>query len=425
MIFIDEKSSGSFLYYIDEQNKGTIKDNDFFKTVTDSVITTSESVKEICNINNIACFSLTDRLHLIKGLSLYEIFSYYYEGKVVTDLDMIEALMKGVVLDSDYCYCLKIGVTFCWFRLEPKIKKLGTMQFSETLSAFSVGRFMKRLRYNLAITGNNLAKVKFLFWNEDDYNIEFSKYIHTFEYLYTYFNRIEGLKELKLSNIIQLLSKSSNVKTIANAENLVNALIDSSTELNITQEMGQLQFNNIYYKDYNNISYNIIDKSKCKYGIILDTEGVKGLDGQITNGVSEIGGIIYCKYNNMIFNVDTFESDVNLIQETLKRVINNYRNLTSTNRGTIPVIVYGRTDILMLNNSNISRKILSTFNFIDCKMFIKQYHTQDDEHKATLTNIAMDFGVKPVYPKHSPVNDAKTLFNILAKILQENNTWLL
>mgnify|MGYP003405939742 CR=1 FL=1 len=39
------------------------------------------------------------------------------------------------------------------------------------------------------------------------------------------------------------------------------------------------------------------------------------------------------------------------------------------------------------------------------------------EGKGSLSTLARAVGVYPVVPKHNPVNDARTLFNILSKIL--------
>jgi hypothetical protein len=48
----------------------------------------------------------------------------------------------------------------------------------------------------------------------------------------------------------------------------------------------------------------------------------------------------------------------------------------------------------------------------------------DDKGKCTLSNIARKFGVLPVFPKHKPVNDARTLFNILACILKDTGKFI-
>lgn len=429
MIFIDKNSNtGSLIYYKDEDNKGILTDEILgsFKPKTTQITTTSSEVQELLDKKGYQVSRLPEMLGLTQNLSLYEVFSYYFEGKVQTDYDMVDTIFKGLIYDSDWCFCLKIGVTFCWFTITPtKLVKLGAMQFSETITNYTVGRFIKRLRYNIARTGVNLSKIKFLYWNEDDYDLEFSKYIFTFDYLYRFFNNIDGLHDMKASNIMRLLSHTIKPKYIVTAEAFVSCLSDSFQDLGLTQKDGVLYSTQTYYKDYNTCVSPIIDSSKCSYGMIFDTEGVKGSDGKMTNGVSELGGLIYCKYKNILLNVDTFECDSLLLSETLNRVVLNYRDITGTNRyKKIPVLVYGKSDILMLGNSSIPEKIYRVFDFIDCKKFIKQHCTEISD-KPTLSNIAREFGVKPIYPKHRALNDSKTLFNILAKILQDSEEFVI
>ena len=421
MVYLDENKN-SYLYYQNDKVKGTNIPHDFFDRNTEAVITTSRTIEQQCDLHGIPHIQLTEYLGLNKNISLYEIFSYYFEGKVKDDMDMVEAIMKGLVNQTDWCFCLKIGVTFCWFRVQDKkLYKLGSMQFSEVLSNYSVGRFVKRLRYNIAMSGYNIARVKFLFWNEDDNDIEFAKYIFTFDYLYQFFDKINGLKNLKASNIIQLLSKTIQNKYTVTAESFVDSLKDSAEDLQLVQKDGILYSTNIYYKDYNNCQTAIINPSKCTYGIIIDTEGIKGKDGKLTNGISEVGGVIYCKYNNILLNVDTFECDRELLQETLERVVENYKDIANKKVKHIPVLIFGTSDISMLKSSNLTPKLFYTFDFIDCQPFIKTVYNAED--KPTLANIARSIGVQPIYPKHRALNDAKTLFNILAKILQDTNNF--
>jgi hypothetical protein len=230
---------------------------------------------------------------------------------------------------------------------------------------------------------------------------------------------------MKANNIIKLLSKTIKDRYVVTAEAFVDSLIDSSSDLGIYQKDGVLYSGQTYYKDYNTCVSPIIEPSKCSYGMIIDTEGVKGTDGAIKNGVSELGGLIYCKYNNILLNVDTFECDSLLLSETLERAISNYKEISGVSKPRrIPVLVYGKSDILMLNSSDISKKLLTTFEFVDCKKFIKEHSTELTE-KPTLSNIARSVGVKPIYPKHRALNDSKTLFNILAKILQDSQEFVI
>jgi hypothetical protein len=68
------------------------------------------------------------------------------------------------------------------------------------------------------------------------------------------------------------------------------------------------------------------------------------------------------------------------------------------------------------------------FNYVDCKDFVSNYLLCNEEivveGRQTLSNIAKALGVKPLYPKHKPLNDARTLFNILSQILMETGKFL-
>lgn len=422
MYLVEKLNNNEWFYYNSDNDNGA----EIPVIKNEIVLTSDNDIKNYYKQQGLTVYDLSEYLGLPKNLSLYEVFSHLFEGKILSDIDMLEVIYKGILDSSDWCFCLKIGVTFCWFTVgKDRLKKLGTMQFGEKISNYTVGRFFKRLRYNIAKTGINLNKVKFLYWNEDDYNLEFSKYILTFDYLSDFFSKIDGLNNLKANNIIKLLSKTIQDKYVVNAENFVDSLADSFLDLGLYQKDGILYSTNIYYKDYNTCVCSIIDSTKCSYGIIIDTEGVKGLDGAITNGVSELGGLIYCKYGDILLNIDTFECDTILLEETLNRVILNYRELSHTSKiKKIPTLIYGKADKLMLEASVKNKRLLDTLTFIDCKVFIKSFSTISLD-KPTLSNIAKTFGVKPVYPKHKSLNDAKTLFNILAKILQDSGEFVI
>lgn len=371
---------------------------------------------------------LSECLGLKEEMGLYELFSFFFEGKVRSDFDMVEVLFRGMLVDSDWCFCLKVGVTFCWFGVGSRsIVKLGTMQFSEQVSKYTVGKFIKRLRYNIVKSGVNLSKIKFLVWSEDDIGYEFSNYILQYDCLNTFFSSVEGLRGLGIESIMHFLSKTATLKYQVTAETFVDCLNDSFTALRLNQVDGVLYSRNTYYKDYSTCVSPIVDKSGCRYGIILDCEGQMGGDGSITAGCRELGGIIYCRYNSILTSIDTFSCDTLLLEDTLLQVIKNYKDFVSPFVKSIDVLCYGSSDEVMLKSSismipsNKSRKLLSsTFKYFNCRPFISNYLMINEvyvENRQTLGNIAKALGVKPLYPKHKPLNDARTLFNILAQIL--------
>lgn len=434
MLYLDKrefvKSTDSFLFYKSDGTCGYSLPN----LTNETILSQNEEILELCRKKGYEVKTLSSMLGLDDSLGLYEIFSYFFDGKIISDTDMLEIIFNGLLSDSKYCYCLKIGVTFCWFVLGDKqLNKLGIMQFSEVISKYTVGKFMKRLRFNIAKSGINLGKVKYLVWEREDLNPEFANYILSYDCLSSFFGKIEGLSGLSCENVMRLLIKNVSKKIIVNAENFVDCLNDSFMALGLSEQDGVLYSKNVFRKDYSVCTSTIFNSANCTYGIILDCEGKKGMNGSPSNGLSELGGLIYCKYENTLLNLDTFYCDEVLLEDTLLKVLENYYSLKKDK--VVNVLVQGTGDSTMLTSSlkNVCshynfRKISNALKFIDCSPFINKYIKRNEiiiEGKKTLNQLALGLGVFPVYPKHNPTNDARTLFNILAKILQDSESFVI
>ena len=192
MIYLDNRESvkvaDSFLFYKNKEEKGYYLPELGY----DSILTSSQWVVNLCKSEGYQYKTLSEYFGFQVPMGLFEVFSNFFEGKVRDDFDMIEALFDGFIEDSPWCFCLKVGVTFCWFRVDKsRIHKLGTMQFSEPMSKYTVGRFIKRLRYNIVKSGINLNRVTYLVWSESDIYYEFSSYILSYTCLSTFFSKIE------------------------------------------------------------------------------------------------------------------------------------------------------------------------------------------------------------------------------------------
>ena len=427
MIYVDKVSNNKYIYYNSHHVSGyELPDLDLINS--DLVVVQSAELYDYYTKLGARVKRLSDVLGLVTDMGLYEIFSFYFEGKVKDDIDMLELIFSGLLNNSDYCFCLKIGVTFCWFEVrKDRIVKLGTLQFGEKPSKYTVGRFIKRLKYQIAKSGVNLNKIRFLTWNKDDISEEFSTYITNYINLESFFGNIDGLKGLTCTNVVKLLSKDIQLRFNVTAETLVDALQVNFRTLGIYEKDGVLYSRNAYLKDYSICVSSILEPEKCTYGIIIDCEGKLGEDGSLQNGCRELGGLIYCKYDNILLNIDTFVCDEKLIEDTLERVFENYKD--STNQMTnINVLVYGYSDVIMLQSSleqiggkKFRKKVLNRVNIVDCQPFFNNYIEKkglEIQKNPKLTKLATELKVSPVYPKHMPLNDARTLFNILAKILQ-------
>lgn len=427
MIYVDKVSNNKYIYYNSHHVSGyELPDLDLINS--DLVVVQSAELYDYYTKLGARVKRLSDVLGLVTDMGLYEIFSFYFEGKVKDDIDMLELIFSGLLNNSDYCFCLKIGVTFCWFEVrKDRIVKLGTLQFGEKPSKYTVGRFIKRLKYQIAKSGVNLNKIRFLTWNKDDISEEFSTYITNYINLESFFGNIDGLKGLTCTNVVKLLSKDIQLRFNVTAETLVDALQVNFRTLGIYEKDGVLYSRNAYLKDYSICVSSILEPEKCTYGIIIDCEGKLGEDGSLQNGCRELGGLIYCKYDNILLNIDTFVCDEKLIEDTLERVFENYKDLTNQ-ISNINVLVYGYSDVIMLQSSleqiggkKFRKKVLNRVNIVDCQPFFNDYIEKkglDIQKNPKLTKLATELKVSPVYPKHMPLNDARTLFNILAKILQ-------
>ena len=427
MIYVDKVSNNKYIYYNSHHVSGyELPDLDLINS--DLVVVQSAELYDYYTKLGARVKRLSDVLGLVTDMGLYEIFSFYFEGKVKDDIDMLELIFSGLLNNSDYCFCLKIGVTFCWFEVrKDRIVKLGTLQFGEKPSKYTVGRFIKRLKYQIAKSGVNLNKIRFLTWNKDDISEEFSTYITNYINLESFFGNIDGLKGLTCTNVVKLLSKDIQLRFNVTAETLVDALQVNFRTLGIYEKDGVLYSRNAYLKDYSICVSSILEPEKCTYGIIIDCEGKLGEDGSLQNGCRELGGLIYCKYDNILLNIDTFVCDEKLIEDTLERVFENYKDLTNQ-MTNINVLVYGYSDVIMLHSSleqiggkKFRKKVLNRVNIVDCQPFFNDYIEKkglEIQKNPKLTKLATELKVSPVYPKHMPLNDARTLFNILAKILQ-------
>lgn len=390
------------------------------------VLTQDKSVIDKCEDKGIYARLLSTYLGLVENIGLYEVYSFFFDGKIECDEDMLEVLFNGLLNDSRFCFCLNIGVTFCWFVVEGnKVRKIGNLQFSYTVSTYSVGKFMKRLRFEIAKSGFNLNRVVYLIWDKQDFIAEFENYFTNYSMLSDFFGKINGLKNLRCAEVMKLLSTKYKDRYLPTAVDFIDCLNDSFEKLGLKEKDGVLLSSTTFYKDYSSCESTIINVKDCSYGIILDCEGAT--TGKAADGVSCVGGIIYCKYNKVLLNIEIFYCEAKLLQETLVRVVENYKILCgdfiSTKR--ITVLTFGFADEPMVTATlmrNYSKKVadnlLKKLKFVDCSPYINDCLDKNNiECRRRLLDIANALNVKILLPLHNPTNDARTLFNVLAKVL--------
>ena len=119
-----------------------------------------------------------------------------------------------------------------------------------------------------------------------------------------------------------------------------------------------------------------------------------------------------------------------MLSETLNKVLANYKELSGTpNNKPINVIIYGKSDRIMFFSSLnsvcdkvVKSKIERRFKFVNCANFIRNY--LGVSNTPTLEDVAKQCKVSCLKPAHNPLNDCRTLFNVLARILLESNDFV-
>ena len=442
-------NSDSFTYFCIKYNKtnNLIKDIRKYngvcnnlKDIVDDVdcevqIFTQYSFEKLKQVENFdfSLHLLTSFLGLPQTCSLYDIFSFYFDtnDKLVSDNEVVDIVATSIltqVMDIQYSYCLYFcegnKYSFCWFYIneKSKVQILGSDTITlkgDEYDSFKLGKFMKSLRYKMAISGCCISRVKFLSWGTD---------------LNQLISKVTGLRGYDYSGLVRVLSTNIKLKYEYSAKEFVTALSQSSQVLNLKSlDDGSISISDLFVKDYSLCDSTTIDKTRCKWGIILDCEGNR--DNK--SGLRELGGIIFCRHNDILLSVETFECTEILLEETLQQAIKDYESNMGRYipaRG-IDIFTFGSIDEVMIEDSlravsskQFRKKIKRLFKYHDCRDFaytyLSDYNIMIDDKK-TLSNVARAIGVSVVTPKHNALADCRTLFNVLAFILQETGNWVL
>lgn len=354
----------------------------------DIVVTDSNSVADI--YENAGC-TVKD-LSLLCGLpfrlGLYEVYSFFFDGEVKSDIEMIKLLFTWIFQEEDYCFCFEAGSEFCWFAIKGmSVVKLGSYKFESVTTRFEVGRLQKMLNFQIAKTG---YKLKYLYKADE----------------------LRNLLGYSVPKSYYMMSKRLVNTSFVTAEMLVDVL----------QGYARIQ-------DYELVIQNKPkDFSFCTtasggtYGLIIDCEGVLGGNGSLDLGCRELGGLIWRKNGRVLVGVETFYCDDKLLESTLLQVMNHLKGYRCS--GKIPVITFGISDKKMFyaelhkHSSGFVSKFDKMFEFVDCKRYLDKHVTLEGT-RGHLANIARALNVKVVQPRHKAVNDARTLLNVLAMILYE------
>lgn len=359
--------------------------------------------------------------------TLYDLYSIKFEGSC-SDTEMIILLLKGYLSESSETMCIVLNDSFTWFRVEnSKILILGTEVFSQPHSMYSCGSFLKRLNKRMVETGCSLRNIYYTTW--DTLNGYWSKFLNIHIPLKDYFNDIKGLRGYDLSSIMSVLSNNQLLDYKCSSLEFTKAFAESSETLNLRLRNGKFLSKHSYFKDYSICTSNVSDIKGCVYGIILDCEGVKGSDGSLQNGVSQVGGIIFCRYNSIMQSIYTFVANIDFLEVTFYQVVESFKAITGKNipKNGIPTFVFGKSDRVMLKytidkfTKRGKKYVGNKFDFHDCTDFILNCKGLEQyTGKCSLSSIAKELGVRVIVPRHNALADARTLFNVLSFIIKED-----
>ena len=114
MIYID-RFGNKTMYYRNKQDCG-FKEPDL-RNKEEIILTQDLELLGKYQSKGFQTYLLSTYFGLAETLGLCEIFSYFCDGVVADDFEMLQVLFDGLIVDSGFVFCLNIDATFCWFRV--------------------------------------------------------------------------------------------------------------------------------------------------------------------------------------------------------------------------------------------------------------------------------------------------------------------
>jgi len=382
--------------------------------------------------------------------SLFDLYTHYFSvNETHTRLELIDMLLTGVVRykhgasKDDISGFLIIHplvrgncaiMTFAWIKLsvDGTSEILGSEQCilpNADDNYCRLGCFFKQLETSITMSGITFGSLLPTFYSEQYYctyrNIilnmdvpEFTSHSYLQDLLLSCLPRyMRQCVHNSFAKLIRVFSNKISDEHQFSAMRLCNIM---QSDIGLAIKDGALVTQKQFYKDFSSdviaTDYNL----PFKYGVILDCEGTS------TGGCSEVGGIIYGynKSKGMLLKIETFYFKQYDFLEGMQSLIERFGIVSGRHFGNIPVLTYGKTDEIMLQNElhestsrSLRKKIQKSFIFLDAQDIIGEYLDSIDTSdlgNRKLSTVAKFVGVRVATPKHNALSDAKTLFNILA-----------
>lgn len=345
--------------------------------------------------------TLVTRLGLPENFSLYEAFAHFFGATTVDNDNDVEDTLE-MLLSGEPCYCLILNRSVCFFTIK------GT--FCTTLFEVYESDFTDEAIHNAV-----LYKRCLFYLCRQGFRVDA---VFSDDSLKWVVSRSYSLSEMLLGYSVEdafwLGSKSLVEKEHIRAGDLVS-------HLRIDNELHAIYPRS---KDISSCTSSCIGTSGCSYGLILDCEGKVGLDGRLDHGFREIGGLVWCRKGKILVSVEQFSCDEVLFPDVMKTAIETLRSFKS--KGSIDVLVFGSSDeqlfLASCKNMGVSKRVYKAMKFHNVSSFV---YGETLRTKGSLAEIARDLGVTVVCPRHKAVNDARTLLNVLAKILYKKGSFVI
>lgn len=147
--------------------------------------------------------------------------------------------------------------------------------------------------------------------------------------------------------------------------------------------------------------------------LVIDCEGYPQ---EQSSGARQVGGLI-CSLSNSgryISVIEDFMLDGALVNEGLSRVYAMMKSYSG--HRYFKAYTFGSQDAIMLRNTFKSKVLLNRLEFVDIRALGGSLSVGKQNE------VAERYNVKVHTPKHNALNDARTLFNILAVYLYNGGT---
>lgn len=342
-------------------------------------------------------------------MPMYDVyFATFGQSDGVSGEEMLRRLCSWYVFESEDVYVACIGATYCCFRRSPVgVERLFNMQRSVTKYDSDSVSFLRRLESKLASLGYSRNSLRFLFWEGDSSDLFLSVVSEKYfvQFLNPMYQRLDGFKRMSRKDLFRTFGYNEDA-----AWTLVSLMSERHREFKFSfDSQGCLQFPVSCRYDYSSDRHSVPRVAQC--GIVIDCEG-----SSYNNGVDEVGGVIFAYsgfkcipirrfYGDSVTSCDAF---ISAVEET-----QGYCN------GIIDVITYGNLDERLLRkDKRISKKVFRNLNFIDIRPDLVRFCESrfgSVTHMA-LSDMASLMGVAVIKPLHNPMNDARILYNMLARM---------